>query len=243
MALGGCTLWLDASRKVSLYTTDVGSTQVQNSGDPIGRWEDLSGQGNHMYQGTAASRPTYTTSGVSGNRPSAAFDGAGDVMSTTNDITMPSGTVFVAWKQTILTTYRGAVKLAPTVTDIGTGGRVLYGGIPGAATHYLAAPEATASVYQFDNTVDVAGDSAVHSWGWGTTSSTLFFRKNGTAGAKSTIGAGYAQPSATKMHLGRGYQNGQCPCAIGEVIAFSRLLAAAEIAAVESYLRSKQGTP
>jgi len=235
--MGNCAMWLPAARRVNLYTTDIGSTVAQN-GDSVGRWEDMSGQGNHVYQSAASARPTYVATGLSG-RPGVSFDGAGDVMSTINDISLPSATVFVAWKQTTITVYRGAVKLAPTATDIGTNGRVLYGNWPGSALHHLGAPEATASVYSFSNTVDVAGEISVQSWGWGATSGTLFFNKNGTGGTRTTpTGAGYAQPSATKIHIGRGYANGQCACVIGEVAIFSRLFSAAEVALVEAYMRS-----
>lgn len=47
------TLWQDAA----------GTTPVTADGDPVGRIDDKSGNGNHATQSTAAARPLYKTSG------------------------------------------------------------------------------------------------------------------------------------------------------------------------------------
>src|SRR3990167_5696375 len=48
--LSNLLLWLDASQITGL-----------NDGDAVASWTDLSGNGNHATQSTAAAKPTYKT--------------------------------------------------------------------------------------------------------------------------------------------------------------------------------------
>jgi len=66
--------WYDASDNSTLFTSDSGSTHPTVTGDPIGRWEDKSGQGNHLTQGVAAQRPTLISPGKN-TRDVVDFDG------------------------------------------------------------------------------------------------------------------------------------------------------------------------
>lgn len=52
----GCTLALDASIATSLYDATSGGSLVAADG-AVARWEDQSGNGNHVTQGTSANRP------------------------------------------------------------------------------------------------------------------------------------------------------------------------------------------
>lgn len=54
----------DPSNLGSLYQDAAGLTPVTGDGDPVGRIEDLSGNGYHMIQATNSARPTYKTDGT-----------------------------------------------------------------------------------------------------------------------------------------------------------------------------------
>lgn len=61
--LAGLKLWLDASRIAGLA-----------DGNPVTQWDDLSGNGNHVTQATAANQPTYRAT-IENGRAAVRFDG------------------------------------------------------------------------------------------------------------------------------------------------------------------------
>jgi len=82
--LSGLKLWLKADTGV--YQDSAGTTPVASNNDPVGKWTDQSGQGNHFTQATAGSRPTYKTN-VQNSLPGIAGDAAADYLSGTAPIT------------------------------------------------------------------------------------------------------------------------------------------------------------
>lgn len=72
--IDGLMAWYDVSDTGTLYQTTDTSTPVSGSGNPIGRWEDKSGNGIHLTQGTAGARPTWIGN-AGGGVPGAYFDG------------------------------------------------------------------------------------------------------------------------------------------------------------------------
>ena len=81
-------VWLDPSDLTTLYQDSAGTTPVTADGDPVGRIEDKSGNGNHATQNTAAARPLYRTDGT---LHWLEFDGVDDEMSTASFITVGAG--------------------------------------------------------------------------------------------------------------------------------------------------------
>ena len=71
----GC--WYDPSDMSTLFQDSAGTTPVTAAGQPVGRMLDKSGNGNHVTQATAASRPLLAESG--GLRW-LAFDGVNDFL-------------------------------------------------------------------------------------------------------------------------------------------------------------------
>ena len=51
----------------TMYQDAAGTTPVTAVDDPVGRWEDQSGNGNHATQSTAAARPLWTGDTVQGD--------------------------------------------------------------------------------------------------------------------------------------------------------------------------------
>ena len=58
LPVSGAALWLDASQQSSLYS-DAGFTPVTTSGQSIYQWNDLSGNNRHAVQATSGNRPTW----------------------------------------------------------------------------------------------------------------------------------------------------------------------------------------
>jgi hypothetical protein len=79
-ALASPSSWYDPSDISTLFQDSAGTTPVTAHGDPVGRMLDKSGNGNHLSQATAASRPLYQ---VSGAEKYLLFDGIDDALSGT----------------------------------------------------------------------------------------------------------------------------------------------------------------
>ena len=60
---GEAGFWYDLQDMSTLWQDDAGTISVTTDGDPIGRIDDKSGNGNHAVQATATSRPIFRTSG------------------------------------------------------------------------------------------------------------------------------------------------------------------------------------
>lgn len=56
--------WYDPSDLTTLYQDAAGTVPVTSDGDPVGKMEDKSGNGNHATQSVSASRPVYRTDGA-----------------------------------------------------------------------------------------------------------------------------------------------------------------------------------
>jgi hypothetical protein len=83
--IAGLKLWVKAD---SLALADT---------DPVPTWDDDSGNGYDLVQGTEANQPTYIASGLN-SKPIVRFDGTGDNMqyaTLSNLITVGSHTIFV----------------------------------------------------------------------------------------------------------------------------------------------------
>lgn len=76
-------LWLESDAGVTL------------NGSTVSQWDDQSGLGHHVSQGTAGQQPTYRTTGggLINYNPTLDFDGANDVLSRTNGM-LANGTTY-----------------------------------------------------------------------------------------------------------------------------------------------------
>jgi hypothetical protein len=60
---GELGVWYDPSDLSTMYQDSAGTIPVVSDGDPVGRVEDKSGNGNHATQTVSTSRPVYRTNG------------------------------------------------------------------------------------------------------------------------------------------------------------------------------------
>lgn len=72
------TLWQDSARTVPATANN----------DPVGAWDDASGNGNHALQATAGNRPLLSSSFLNG-KPGIAFDGSNDMLKRTGVVGGP----------------------------------------------------------------------------------------------------------------------------------------------------------
>jgi hypothetical protein len=59
----GPAAWYDADDLSTLFQDAAGTVPVTTDGDPVGLWQDKSGNSRHFSQSTAGQRPTWHTSG------------------------------------------------------------------------------------------------------------------------------------------------------------------------------------
>jgi hypothetical protein len=85
-SVAGLKLWLKADAITGL-----------SDGDPVGTWEDSSGDNRDATQGTASKKPTYQTGEVN-SLPCVRFDGADDYLSFTDPTVATAHTVFLVVK-------------------------------------------------------------------------------------------------------------------------------------------------
>lgn len=74
-------IWLAARRDGTLFQDAAMTTPAVADLDPVGAWKDVSGNGRHVTQATAAARPILKPASVGGRR-SLRFDGVDDVLAT-----------------------------------------------------------------------------------------------------------------------------------------------------------------
>ena len=77
--VSGLKLWLDAGVPASLWQDSARTTRVTADADPVGAWDDLSGNGNNVIQATAGSRPTFKQN-IQGGKPIIRFDAVDDFL-------------------------------------------------------------------------------------------------------------------------------------------------------------------
>jgi len=72
--LSGLALWLKSD--TGLWQDTAGTVPATAHGDPVGRWDDQSGNNRHATQATAGARPTISTANQYGGIPSLEFTAA-----------------------------------------------------------------------------------------------------------------------------------------------------------------------
>jgi hypothetical protein len=79
------TLWQDSAR----------TTPATADGDPVGAWDDVSGNDRHLTQGTGASRPVLKLA-IQNGRPVVRFDGTNDFLTRAFTLAQPAYFALVA---------------------------------------------------------------------------------------------------------------------------------------------------
>ncbi len=225
---------LDANNLASMYQTSAGTTPVTAAGEPVCRWTDLSGAGNHALQPTTASCPRYGTDAVGGF-----LNFTLNGFFTTSPTLSPDATVLVVAQSNTptwnnygwLASARGPngfivhPAISSTNVDfypVNSGGSYTYVGS-------LASPTLTnPTLYK----MTMSGSNPVVG-SYGVNGSSTSYT---AAGVVRTAGSVLVTLGADGS-LGRP-GNGR----YREVLIYNRALSPAELTQVETYLRAKWGT-
>jgi hypothetical protein len=92
LSLPGLVAWWDSSATTYLGTGTTGTGGVSN-GSGVGYLQDRSGNGWHATQGTANSRPTYSTTGF-GGVPALSYNGSSSTITTGTGFPLSGDTPF-----------------------------------------------------------------------------------------------------------------------------------------------------
>jgi hypothetical protein len=224
--LAGCTLWLRA---------DLG---LQFNGTSISGWNDQSGLGNNLAQGTAANQPGWTATGGPPNNlgPCLTFASSGP------QFLLGSGGTNVPASATSCTIFSVA-----QWTVLGTNSRVLYKLGTGSTGFNLATDSNSNRNIIVDGVSgEPDGVATAAQWeAWTVTGSAAplqTLRFNGTAETLSpnnsspfTVSGGHSVGAYTSAGTASSAMDGRC----SEIIVYNRVLSATEITRVEGYIRGR----
>lgn len=228
--------WYDPSDIATLFQDSAG-TMPAVVDQPVGRMNDKSGNGLHMFQPTAAMRPILRQAG---GLSWLEFDGANDGMETTARLYDPTGSVSLlfGYRRTAAGSY-------PTLlSGTSAGGAWSYGNVS-----YFATATQPNAVVSYDPTGSTPAPGTVarsvgtdYLWRqiWNRPATTLTLHHNGQLD-KSTAGTNTNLYPVAKNGIGS--EGGAYPLngRIYAMILTSRLLSAAEMSATEAYLATKSG--
>lgn len=213
------TLWQDSGR----------TTPVTADGDPVGAWDDASGNGNHVIQATAGARPLYKT-GVQNSLPGVLFDNTDDNLSKAGWVGTTQWSAFAVAKQ-------GAAALGSVLDgDDGTNRWAQHLRHNGGNLEALAFDSGDAAYTDmqawtstsFKVLSAVRGASSVQAWVASTSDgSTATLNTNNTDTTPLTIGS----HAAIASQLWNGH--------ILEVLLYNSALSAGNRGLVETYLATK----
>ena len=221
LSISGCQLWLDAADA---------STFTFSSGSVVSQWNDKSGGGFHHSQGTVANQPGRT--GTQNSLATVEFDGVNDFLSNGSLQISSTCSVFAVVKRP------GGGALAPIVSGlVNTGFGVNLNGtgfvetsLIGVTLYYAGATTAVPSTGY--HVVSLASQSTTASaWVNGTFDETDTYAAATSGSASNAVGALQANGTAPRA------------VALGEVIVYNSALGTTNRQAVESYLKTKWGTP
>lgn len=209
--IAGCTLWTAADEIVGL-----------NDGDPVGTWEDLTGNGNDFLQ-TGSSRPTYNTNMLNG-KPVITFVAASVQYMQTAGV-VPA----LAQPYTCFT----------VVKVTGAGFQcILDSKVTAAGLLRINSDNTGYQVFASSDLADVAATPS--NWNYlgaiiNGASSNLYI--NGSSNPIVTGAAGVNGVSVGALGNGASLLDGQ----VAEVIYYNSLLSGGDIVLVNTYLATKYG--
>lgn len=233
----GLELWLRADAGT---LQSSGGSAADSDGDPVGEWEDQSGNGIDFTQSTASSKPTLKLDMIN-KQPLIRFDGSNDDLSRQSD-----------W----LSGAQGAVFMV----GMDQGGRSpLSLGFSASTNQYMVFyydfNESIGLIQRESDTNDrIYGDDTYEDnvpllGMWSSTGSSYHFRLNGedqdlTVEAGSNSGDWFGDTTIQNWWLGRqtnGFGTNYFEVDIAEIVIYNSYLSSSDISDVESYLGNKYG--
>ena len=216
--LSGCALWFDAGQITGAV-----------DGVSVATWQDRSGNVRDMAQATASKQPIYRATGsliTPTSKPVVQFDAVDDSMDSPMVLSSRANTFFIVSTQTPNFYLRDS---ATPICGQSENGSYYTRGTGGELTQL---------------TISVTSGHHVYSMSGGLTGTTVSSYKDGGLIATSAALAG-AEPSTTRAAIQAysGIFSSYLGGAYAEIITYNRVLTTTERQQVESYLKTKYGTP
>ena len=225
LPVNGAILWLDASKHSSLFT-DAGSTNVKNNGDLVYQWNDLSGANNHATQSTSGSRPAWSSPANGQNvLGGVSFNGSTSIIYPT--ISSSDKTVFIVHKGI---SSSSDTRLFTSYSDysLSVGASVYSGGNLSFVREYIVWTNSGFSRVYNPTIFNLTYTNSP------SVSATLSKSENsGNTTIQTITSTGTTSGLSDSLSLDGTFY---------EFILFTRALSAAEMTAMNSYLRTKWGT-
>jgi hypothetical protein len=233
-------LWLDASVASSLFQDTGGATPATADTNPVGRWNDLSGNGRNVTQATAGNRPILKTA-IQNGRNVVRADGVDDVLTNaTYGFASNPYTLFIV-------TIPRLAKAFPSLISEANGTTLnhLSVGYDNSTPMKLSVSKTgtSTSASNLTQAVGVCDTLCFQSTGIVTGNISVNVRKNGVDALSSLSLTGLLTNSSIRVFsegsVAGGYYNGD----ICELILVPSTLSNVSVRLVEIYLKSKWGTP
>ena len=218
-SLPGLTVWFDAGQITGV--TD---------GVAVATWQDRSGNSANATQATLAKQPIYRSTGVlltPAGKPIVQFDGVSNSMSFTNTAVNNSVTIFAVASVP-------SVTAAPNVFDA-TGTSRIQLGIRSNFWEWFENGTVSNAGSAVANTYAVINASS------GTTAVVTFL--NGVAGDSTSVTASTTLSSVAAIGSSAAGTSEFLAGNVAELILYNRVISAAERLQVQTYLKTKHGTP
>lgn len=222
LSISGLRIWLKAD--AGTYQTAGGSPAVSD-GDPVGQWQDQSGNGYHVTQATAGFRPTLKLA-IRGSLPVIRFDGIDDslIVVLGSNINQPN-TVLGVFDQGRIFDVTGGVRqlFNPSILTSTTSRLGYFAGV--------IANDPTPTILSVNSYQQV---SAIFN---GASSS---LRLNGSATSAGNPGTNYMAGTLMLMTDSSTVKSQGNIC---EILFYDGIISGANLTALENYLKSRWGTP
>jgi len=232
--IAGLQLWLDASDASTLYQSSGGSLATSD-GDPIGYWGDKSGGLKNAVQASGTNKPALKLS-ILNSRPVVRFDGVNDFLSNSMQWANSAFTIITVTKRASGSNYPAFVSEYSGTTD----GYLAFGLDPSS---YLSIHK-TGLATSASNLVQTAGTffiQSAQSSGISSGNISVEVKSNGVSASSALTLTGLSTNSSTNFGASKNgtadFLNGD----IAEIIVYSSVLSAGNLASVFNYLREKWG--
>jgi hypothetical protein len=216
----GLTLWLKADG--TLWQDSGRTTPATANADPVGCWDDASGNGNHFNGGN----PPSLRTNVQNSKPVIRFDGVNDFLTHTA-ISMSDFSIFMVAKRATTGDYAllGGAASSPQW-------RLGQGGVNKLST-YDGTNNPQSSPLATDTTTTFTVLEFVRA------SSTVSFYQDGAAAGTGTMSGAQSLVYLTTFNAGSSFFAGD----IGEIVIYNSSLSTGNRQSVEAYLKTKWATP
>lgn len=234
--VSGLQLWLDASDPATLFQSSGGAAAVSD-GDPIGQWQDKSGNSRHFVQASGTSKPALKTS-IKNGRNVVRLDGVNDFLDGGDILDFGTGpfTLFFVIRNNATTDVPVFVKDTGNGTDLG-----IFIAINVAATndgiYYFNGSSATTFGYG-GSTVGWLQPSVIRT---GTGSNGVTCYANGTLSATITDSRNLSNSRSIRLGQYATGSYGKYSGDFAEILVWNVALDSGQRQTIEAYLQTKWG--